>query len=564
MAAPQGLIYWGGIADFVAGRMTLTPGVAPSTCTLTIPPQDASTLFSAGPLVFRYGPATWTLTRCRLDSITAATGGDGRTRWNLQILDRRWIWQDCGRISGFYNARTGGAIRDGTEQTPRELAELCLDAMGEKRYDVSALPNDARPETDWDYTNPAEALGQLCDALGCVVVLGLDDRVRISKKGTGAALPTANIIDGSHVVDPPDPPGRLVVAGGRTRYQADFELEAVGPQPDGSIVVVNDLDYIPEEAGTRRKTWEYVDPIHFCGLTDPTHRKLAQKGVFRWYRIKTPFRLPAVAGEIRELARILPTENEQIETWEKDHVEQARPPWAYGLFYSGHESHDNTATTIDPLTDHNNTGQLYMRGFSLDTERGIVRFSEPMFQYAEDNSAPLGYNIKPADLRLRVAVNLREEDSLGWVREEFDRDPAEKSPIPDQRQYFLRDDAVREVIDLSGRRSTKPDDNLTGADQIAQYYLDAIMLDFAPRQSASITYAGLLPIALSGAVRQVSWIVDESGRAMTRASWNREESDLAPSYRESRFIARLQREIEEQSLAGRRRTENANRRRAPR
>ena len=65
-------------------------------------------------------------------------------------------------------------IRPGTEKKPQALATLCLQAMGEDDYDVSALPNDARPEIDWSYQNPAEALQQLCDKLGCRVTYVVD------------------------------------------------------------------------------------------------------------------------------------------------------------------------------------------------------------------------------------------------------------------------------------------------------------------------------------------------------------------------------------------------------
>ena len=54
---------------------------------------------------------------------------------------------------GFNSAATAvdtdnSLIRSGTEKAPQDIATLCLQAMNEQDYDVSALPNLARPEID--------------------------------------------------------------------------------------------------------------------------------------------------------------------------------------------------------------------------------------------------------------------------------------------------------------------------------------------------------------------------------------------------------------------------------
>ena len=63
----------------------------------------------------------------------------------------------------------------------------------ESAADVSELPNQARPRVDWVSANPARALATLCDALGCRVVLDLDDAVSIRRVGVGAELPDLGI-----------------------------------------------------------------------------------------------------------------------------------------------------------------------------------------------------------------------------------------------------------------------------------------------------------------------------------------------------------------------------------
>lgn len=562
MAPPQGLIFWGGVADMLSGRFTFTPGVTPSVCTLLIPPQDPRSIFGAGPLGITFGGRRMVFPGCRLDSIAAVTAPDGSTVWELRILDRRWVWQETGRVSGFYNARDGSKIRKGTEKDPRQLAAICLKALGENGFDVSALPRNPRPEVDWDYTRPAEALAAICDQFGCMVCLGLDNRVKIARRGHGARLPTADIIDGSSVSDPPDPPGRLVVVGGRTRYQHDFKLEAVGLEADGAIVPIDRLSYVPKWRGW--KTWAFCDAQHFTSVADVKKRGLAIKSVFRWYRIKPPFRLPGVDDRVNDLDRILPLENEQVERWDQDGVDQARPPWVYGRFWRGNDGHKDGEEEKKPDVENNPRG-FYTDGFSLDTERGIVVFSQPVIRLKDDPSVILGHRTYPADLYLRVAVNLRDAGTLGWVREEFERAPPSRSPVPAAKQYMVREDVTRELVDYTGRsQGAAPADNLQDATKIAEYYLSAAALQYTPRQSGAASYAGFLPISPDGAIVQVTWTVDGQGRATTRASRNREEANLAPTYQEARFLSKIARQLDEQARPGRSRRDNNNKRRAPR
>src|SRR5262249_2380883 len=106
--------------------------------------------------------------------------------WRLSIADRRWKWK-YGSITGSYNLDwPDGSLNKLTELDAKGLASLCFDAMGESQYDVSALPGKVRPEVHWDHTNPAQALADLGDNLGCRVVLGLDNIPRVLPTGIGA------------------------------------------------------------------------------------------------------------------------------------------------------------------------------------------------------------------------------------------------------------------------------------------------------------------------------------------------------------------------------------------
>ena len=578
MSDPQGLVYWGGVGDLISAQMTLSPGISPSTCTLVIPPQDAGKIFQAGPLVFEYGGRSWTFQRCRMDSIVDAVAANGQWTWALTILDRRCWWQECGRISGLYNSRIGDRIKKGTEEgtektprdtekTPHELAKLCLDAMNEPRYSLSGLPDAARPEMDWDYTNPAEALAQLCDKLGCMVALGLDDRVYIVRKNRGEPLPSLNPIEGSAMLDPPDPPGKVVIVCGRTRYQRDFELEAVGLDVDGSIRPIDELSYTPLVGGVQ--TWKgYADLVGFTGLPREGCSSYAQRSVYRWYRVKVPFWLPGTTGQsaqVESLDRILPLENEQIETWEYEGKMQARPYWVYGEFDEGRTSGEPLVSPAEPKIDNKPEG-LYQKGHSLDVERGIVKFGEQVYitEGLEGLRPRLDAAVAvPAKIHIRVAVNLRDKETGGWEREEVERSPPVSSPAPGLKQYILHEDVVREVYERHGPGPMTVVNNIKEVKKQADHYLDAAMIVYQPKHSASISYPGLLPIVPDGAIHQVTWVVAGNGQATTRASRNREESAIAETYDEKRQRERLKKELRENAKPERQRAVDAKKRKAP-
>ncbi len=543
MGAPQGTAYWGGINDFISASFTFTPGISPSVCRIVIPPQSVSNLQAGGDLTWRYGGSRIVFRDCRLDSVMASGGANRTESWTLYIQDRRWLWRETGRISGFYNVQTTGGLKKDSEKSPRELAKLCLNAMGEKKFSLAGLPNDTRPEIDWDYANPAEALASLCDWLGCSVVLGLDNRVYIVRNGQGRKLPRQNIIDGAEVLDPPDPPGKIVVVGGRTRYQHDFKLEAVGLDADGEIRPINDLTYI-KEMNNGGNWLETADVPDFNGLKNARIRGLARLSVFRWYRIKTPFRLPGVTQPINDLRRILPLDDTQLERSKKDPKKNERkesaseplPPWVFGVFCKGGESLKSSTEKIEHNIKKNPEG-LYTGEFEIDAETGIVRFNEPVCKIKKDDKN----SKQPAELVLRIACNLRDEKTRGWAREEFSGGAKVRSRHRSKKKYLLREDIAREIYARFHPKPVKTVDNLDAVTKTARCYLEAELAKYATRRAGTVIYAGLVPISPDGVTKQVTFTVGGNGRASTRISRNREEPHLAPTYAEKR--------INEQSFA---------------
>lgn len=560
MTAPQGLAFFDGIPSILGASMTFSLGASPSICTLTVPPQRGRFLLS-GVLTFVYGPHRFSFQNAKVDKLDITIAQDGTEIWNLRIMDRRWVWRDTGKISGFYNVRRDrNEVVPGTEKRPQELARLCLDAMHERNYDVSAMPNDVFPEIDWDYSNPAEALSRLCDQLGCAIAMGLDNRVRIVRLGFGGALPfNWATTEGSVNLDPPDPPGEVVIVGARDKWQADLALEAVGLDVDGKIKPIDKLSYIPRVRG--RKTWRYSDVDHFLNIKDTRVRGLAQQSVFKWYRIKTPFVLPGSKEKIADLDRILPLLSTQVETVKTDDGrEEPRPPWVYGKFWDGFESHEPGQKDEKEKDLTNKPQGMYTKGFAVDTELGIVKFSEPVYLMKLDNRVAAGRKVWPAKMFLRIGVNLRDEETRAWRRTEHRRKPQGKKTFPGTKRYVVRDDVQREIWKKWDPPS-KVNDNLKEIEAIAREYLATELAEYQVQEAGSITYAGLLPISPDGAIRQVTWTITDNGFAFTRASRNREELLVTPSYEERRMFEKLNKALKEREKPERQRRADLDRRR---
>lgn len=537
MADPQGLAFFGTLHSLLSFELTWTPGITPNIATLTIPPQRGQ-LIKQGALRIQYGRNKFQFLNSRADTIQSVWRNDGTEVWELKIMDRRWLWRETGQISGFYNALVGdNHIRN--PKSVRELAKLCLKEMNEVRFDVSALPKKAFPEVSWEYANPAEALASLCDQYQCYVVLGVNDRVKIAKIGVGANIPTNQILDGGITIDPPDPPGKIVFVGARNRYQTDVLLEPVGLEADGRIVPINKLSYIPVVRG--RKTWQFSSVEDFSEIQDIKSRGLAQASVFRWYRVKLPFRLPGVREKIKRLWQILPMEAIQIETAKRfDGEEEPRPNWVYGQYWTGDDSHEDVVDVFEPDIDNKPRG-LYTKNWALDTELGIAKFANPVYRTKEvfdRDGRPLGRITLPAKLALRTAVGLRDEKTRAWRRTEVARNPPSRSHSRKSKRYLISEDSVRERwIKFSAPAGLQ--DNRDEFREEGQLQIEATEAEYLPKQSGSFTLPGLIPIVVDGAIRQVTWRIDQDGVATTRVSRNLEELLVSPSYKEIRFAERI-------------------------
>ena len=588
-----------GIDTITAASGSLSHGISPNVLSITTAPQPS---FAAkdGDLVLTAGAVKIVWKDCRIDKASLQYSATGATI-GFSLLDRRWKWK-FGEISGIWNTRLAtdaiGSLNETTEKAPQELAGMCLDAMNEFGYDVSRLPNENRPPVNWDSDNPAQALANLADSLGCRVVLRLNNTVAIVKTGEGAKLPTDGATADSAIIDPPDAPDSIKLVGGPSRYQIDVLLEAVGLDVDNEIKPIGKLSYKP--AGG----WEKETALTFPGVADKKAKKLAFQTLYRWYRI-APKPLGADGktltipgfGKVLDVQQML-LDNEQIlvsESLERvmmpggilaeKRVKRPLPTFVFGYYnpktqktgsYSDNVSGEGNRAHDGNLPQWTADGAEVMIGYSLNALQYRVEFSDRVLRYSE--LADKSFNYVPALLCLRTAVTMRDTKTRVMRRFKMSRETGERSGTG--AKIIKREEIVLQHFPVYGHTTNKPhtvktneNDVLIDADGVgadgqkinktvqfdsvtieAGHYLDAAEQAYQAKNPQTFTYHGLVAIELDGAIQQVAWSVNSSGHPTTTASRNEESDVLDVPYSERRFhekfwggkLDQMQRQLAEQ------------------
>ncbi len=570
-------ITYPGIKQIVGGSITVSHGITPSVATVQVAPQK-ELVDSVGLLKFEYDGKSIEFPDAKLDRATFQYDLSGQVV-GCQILDRRWKWR-FGEISGHFNPRTPGGQLDGRWKerlrTPRELAVICLLAMGERDYDLSGMPDNTAPEVNWQNDNPAQCLADLCDTLGCRIVLRMSNTVAICQAGVGADLEVDNTVLPPYVepMVAPRRPDVIKIVCGKTRFQLDWVLTPVGLDVDGRVKAIGDLSYKPA-AG-----WNQQPPF-FGGVSDQpvplfavqkddaikSARDLAQKTVFKWYGMAWQNRGKKVGGLSAPIFGDI-TYGDQVE-WEDDQALEfpraalisrfnglfgkalaAKPvnnapenkPWGIGeitqptyfkaqvlgLWYDGRRTEGGDPNfTVD--TEYN-------RPFTIRKDLPIVEFSERVLRWYPPNF-PTPYN-QAAVLYLRTAATIRFLKDGSYHRA-FKEAVAKNIQVTGARIIKHEEISLSVIVtyDAKGNESgviTNEKDVLEQCD----YYLAAAEKEYQDAAIREITYAGLRYVTLDGAIQQVTWTIGLSG-VTTRISRNNEFSTTVPSYRERRFFEKL-------------------------
>ena len=158
----QGVFTWSGITNVISAKYTQGHGVTPDVINVEMVPQAVNTFAASGTATFSYSGVTVPLNECLIDQASLRLDENAHIG-HLRIFDRRWKWRAGGEINGIYNVKDdNNTYIAGLQKTAQELAELCLLAMGESSYNVSALPATAYPQVKWTGAHPATELQELC------------------------------------------------------------------------------------------------------------------------------------------------------------------------------------------------------------------------------------------------------------------------------------------------------------------------------------------------------------------------------------------------------------------
>lgn len=503
----QGLIFYPGLLRVNRASVSIGHGITPSVFTVTLAPQ-AELPRETGPVGLTYGKYSRLFPDCKIDQVSFST--DGAKLLSVSILDRRWKWA-FGTLSGYYNIRNAdGTIRgfldfadrravSNTERTPQELATLCLEAMGEKRFDVGDLPNDARPMVEWESENPAAALAELCDQLGCRIILRIDDTVAIRRLNVGGALPSLNFINRRDAaLDPAEMPDELRAVCAPTYFQTDLRLEAVAEEPDGSLVPLNEASYMPVGG------WSLADVPEFNAIADQTLRNLAKRSVFRFFRPRMTADVVGW-GTAEKLDQLLPLNDVQVDAVEVNGIMEPKPAIVFGVWTAEGGESVNQATQLAPVADDQD--ETVLRDFSIDRERGLIITSDYIYKLAGEVPA---LTVAEPDLIFRSAVTVREPETMAYVR--YERIRENRGRKFGTGPKLIKHDDIRltyradYLADGAGGYTAGPiTTNVKEVNAEADYYLDQEAALFNPITAETIVYSGLYPIELDGVIHRVSY-----------------------------------------------------------
>lgn len=506
-----------GIVGVMSGNLSIGLGTSPSFAQIEVPgttriPREVGTLVLESPEGRMDFPG------CRVVSGSMSE----RDTLILTIADRRWRWR-FGTIFLLANERNSdGQIKRGTEKTPQEIASALFDAMGESGADVSALPNDTRPEVRFTGSNPASELESLVGSLGCAVAFW-NNRASLVRLGEGMGLPNNPIKAEGYqaALDVPILPDNVMAISGPGDFQVLLELEAVAETKDGHHVLIADAPYIPDTG------WEHQRPEDFEGVEDDEDRELALKSVFRKYRVKREVSSDQfvfdgkkfqVQEQAKRLEQILPIYQELIELGEPgpDGTQRPKQAWVEGLWYDEMDTEDNKYSKLSTA-------------FNLDGENGIVEFSAPVFKYKQQGTSNL---TMPAELYLMARINVKQAGTnLPW-RYQFTL-PSGGPRWGTEPQAELRFDIVPKCVAKyePGNEESPPtlDEVISNIDSVVEpdlrKHCQAVVSGFRWAPGETVIWQGWFGnFRIDGAIRQITYAFTNDGWTTTAAR-NTEQSE---------------------------------------
>lgn len=564
-----GQIFYPGLFSIESGTVTDISGISPAEIHIECYPQFGFP-DQDGDVTFTYNSTVITFKNCTIDRATFQRDSGGKIV-SIKILDERWKWA-YGQITGRYNIRLPNNFVDPAhEKTPQELATLCFQAMGVINFDVSALPNDARPDVDWEGVNPAQELATLCDDLGCRIVPKRSTQSWvICATGVGANLPDYYPYqDAGDGVDPKEIPDFLQIITAPTSYQVALKLEPAGRDMDQEWKFPARLSYVINENvtaygfGIEPKSMFNVSPEREDQPDGSaiSPRELALQFLYRHWRIAIPRVMTGLLANIAitpikiyingyndyvtRKQIILTDKLAQCYTDERGEIHQ-RPAFVFGEFeakvYRANNGNYPPGTRIDYQVSNHEAFPEERASFSLcpdpiDTDRSFVVTSQQMVFRTTSNETTVGssrivYDF--AKLFLTCAIQIRDKTTWQPIRYARIRHIGDGSD-PKNVMTVVKNDIQPWYINLYNPDGTwlSTTDNSDDVNQQCDFYLDSIEATFATVNTTTRTYIGIFPIDMDGAIQQVEYRVGKQG-ADTIASQGTEHDYEIPSYAERR------------------------------
>ena len=496
---PTGSVSYPGVLAYREVEYAQTLGVDPDAIALRIVPQGAS-IANIGDLTFSYtGQASITLPNCTVDAAQTTFNVHGRTT-SIVLYDRRQLWKYAEPISGRYNTIRNGSRIASTQKSLRELVTILLNAMGEYSVNVIAVSASIYPDVNWYCDEPVEKLAELLNEWGYVLSLGFGaEPVTIYQNGTGAVLPTNNVMMDTSGVDATIQPRTLRVCFAPSVIQARLELEAVGLDTDGSFKEIENLSYKPA-AG-----WAKTDPKTFYSVAieyGATEEELALRTVFRCYRIKAfsdgTLTVPVPGGAtLNSISQIFPVQNRRLDLEESDTGEFIR---ARARVFGQMWPNDDVAGQPRELDNTPINLELPVK-FRIDGERGLVWFEEPIYK--------VGTDFEKTTLYLETAFHVRHNTHHQWAgyHRDISFDPLGYgfSTI----EWHLERHEITVSYD-SNHASTGTTDNSEALNDTAASLVAAAAGKFTQKASKTIVYQRpFLNLRCNGLVQQVKHVFSD-------------------------------------------------------
>ena len=503
---------------------TLSLGTEPGTARIQAPP-DFGRIDAVGPLdVYWQGRQMFRLLDARLDNQGAprSTTSGPIIEWTIQ--DRRWKWQYGKTLDGDYNReeQDGKLVR---ERSPRQLAKLCFDALGERDVDVSALPDKPRPPKTWIAASPKQELDRLCSDYNCAPAYSpFTNKAYLVKLGKGQAPPNTPHKSRSDSFVNRARPDAIRIVGGNTLFQSALKVdEWLALEVDGTYVPMDSVSYKPASG------WESVWPLNFAGLnttyqdkaTGETlyHRDLAQRSVWRAARISGQvaggFSPAVLKGEWEEPKAVTDLGPFTGTVLEKDPLTGERmEAYARGVFLDQRVAQRNCPAKT-----------RWPGSVQINSEQRIVIFDRPCFKLSVLNK------FVKTTMELIAAYEVSHEGIP--VRFDSVRNATQKIFNAGEFREHHRE-IVREVIEKTASATGQKVDNLKECQKQAKYYLDEIADQFDTRDGTTADYPGLEKFSLDGRLRSVSWTFSVNSSPQTSVGFNTETNRLVLPWEERR------------------------------